>query len=169
MRGGGWSGGVSRIGERNAETGRMSPRLCAVGVLALVVVALGVWYAIAQSSDGTGKAPPAWTQPLQPAADQTEAARKAQVEPVVEVDLGGGVTAPAVKLSLEPMELGPCEEPPFSGQPSWIERMIHLRDEHGPFRLAYLEAILRAADMRASKKAKEQAAAGGPWEVGHAD
>jgi CRISPR-associated endonuclease/helicase Cas3 len=75
-----------------------------------------------------------------------------------ETDLGGGVTAPAVRLSLEPMELGLCEQDPFAGQPSWAERMIGLRDTLGPFRLAYLEAILRAADMRASKKAEERAA-----------
>ena len=68
-------------------------------------------------------------------------------------ELGGGVTAPPVRLSLEPMELGLCEHEPFAGQPSWAERMIGLRDRIGPFRLAHLEAILRAADMRASKKA----------------
>jgi CRISPR-associated endonuclease/helicase Cas3 len=65
-------------------------------------------------------------------------------------DLGGGVQAPAVKLSLEPMELGLCEQPPFQGQPSWAERMLRLRDTLGPCRLARLEALLRAADMRAS-------------------
>lgn len=79
-------------------------------------------------------------------------------------DLGGGVTAPAVTFSLEPMELGLCEQPPFAGQPPWAERMIRLRDTLGPFRLAYLEAILRAADMRASKAA-EQHAAGNPFAV----
>ena len=66
-------------------------------------------------------------------------------------DLGGGVTAPSVKLSLEPMELGLCEEAPFAGQPSWTERMLRLRDKLGPLRLAYLEALVRAADMRASR------------------
>lgn len=65
-------------------------------------------------------------------------------------DLGGGVAAPAVTLSLEPMEIGLCEEPPFAGQPSWMERALRLRDTLGPFRLAYLEALLRAADWRAS-------------------
>lgn len=74
-----------------------------------------------------------------------------------ETDLGG-VTAPAVTLSLEPMELGLCEQPPFAGQPSWAERMLRLRDAIGPFRVAYLEAILRAADMRASANAKRRAA-----------
>jgi CRISPR-associated endonuclease/helicase Cas3 len=68
-----------------------------------------------------------------------------------ETDLGGGIVAPAVTLSLEPMELGLCEQEPFKGQPSWAERMIRLRDRLGPFRLAYLEALLRAADWRASQ------------------
>src|SRR6266542_878034 len=58
-----------------------------------------------------------------------------------------------MKLSLEPMELGLCEKAPFAGQPSWTERMLRLRDKLGPFRLAYLEAVLRAADMRASTSA----------------
>lgn len=70
--------------------------------------------------------------------------------------LGGGIVAPAVTLSLEPMELGLCQEPPFGGQPSWTERMIGLRDSLGPFRLAYLEAILRAADRRASAAAERR-------------
>jgi CRISPR-associated endonuclease/helicase Cas3 len=71
-----------------------------------------------------------------------------------ETDLGGNVTAPAVRLSLEPMELGLCEQEPFAGRPSCAERMISLRETLGPFRLAYLEAILRAADMRASRDAE---------------
>lgn len=72
-----------------------------------------------------------------------------------EAYLGGGVTAPSVTLSLEPMELGLCEQEPFTDQPSWIERMIRLRDRLGPLRLAYLEALLRAADMRASEKSRK--------------
>ncbi len=73
-------------------------------------------------------------------------------------ELGAGVVAPAVTLSLEPMELGLCEHEPFAGQSSWAERMMHLRDNVGPFHLAYLEAIMRAADMRASRAAEERAA-----------
>ncbi|MEP0848060.1 MAG: CRISPR-associated helicase/endonuclease Cas3 [Phycisphaerae bacterium] len=73
-------------------------------------------------------------------------------------DVNTRIIAPKVTLSLEPMELGQCEKPPFAGQPSWAERMIRLRDTLGPFHLAYLEAILRAADMRASAKAAERAA-----------
>lgn len=75
---------------------------------------------------------------------------------------GRRIIAPKVTLSLEPMELGLCEQPPFAGQPSWAERMIRLRDRLGSFRLAYLEAILRAADMRASKAAEQRAATDQP-------
>jgi CRISPR-associated endonuclease/helicase Cas3 len=73
-------------------------------------------------------------------------------------NLGGEVTAPEVTLSLEPMELGLCEQEPFVGQPSWAERMLALRDEPdlGPCQLAYLEAILRAADIRASMQRDPQ-------------
>lgn len=70
-------------------------------------------------------------------------------EGVTEVDLGGGVTAPAVLLDLTPMQLGADAD----GRPSWAERMLGVRDRVGPFRTAYLEAILRAADMRASRAA----------------
>jgi CRISPR-associated endonuclease/helicase Cas3 len=70
--------------------------------------------------------------------------------------LGGGITAACVKkLDLSPMKLGRCTD----GSPSWAERMLFLRDhpDFGPLRLAYLEALLRAADMCASKKADEKA------------
>ncbi len=78
-------------------------------------------------------------------------------DPLPAVDLGGGVTAPAVAaLDLTPMLLGLVD-----GQPSWAERVLGLRNgkELGPFRLAYLEALIRAADMRASKAADERAKA----------
>jgi len=57
-----------------------------------------------------------------------------------------GYTTAETTLSLELMKLGLDEK----GRPSWLARMIALRDQLGPFRLAYLEALLRAADMRAS-------------------
>ncbi len=59
-----------------------------------------------------------------------------------EVDLGGKICA-AVTLDLSPMQLG--------GEQSWTARALALRDSLGPFRLAYLETLLRAADLRASK------------------
>jgi CRISPR-associated endonuclease/helicase Cas3 len=69
-------------------------------------------------------------------------------------NLGGGTKVPALELSLEPMELGLGESEPFSGQPSWVERALDLRDSLGPFTLAFLETLLRAADGRASKVAQ---------------
>jgi CRISPR-associated endonuclease/helicase Cas3 len=38
------------------------------------------------------------------------------------------------------------------GAPSWMESAIALRERLGPFRLAYLEALVRAADVRASMR-----------------
>jgi CRISPR-associated endonuclease/helicase Cas3 len=64
-------------------------------------------------------------------------------------DLGDGLIKERVTLDLEPMLLGTSE----SGARSWLERMIALRDDEslGVFRLAYLESLIRAADVRASK------------------
>lgn len=67
------------------------------------------------------------------------------------VKLGGGVVAPEVTLSLAPMELGLTD-----GQPSWAERVLQLLEDYGPFRLAYLEALLCAADRRASANARPE-------------
>lgn len=71
------------------------------------------------------------------------------------VELGEGITTPQVAaMDLSPMQLGQVD-----GRPSWAERMLRLRDssEVGPFRLAYLEALVRAADMRASRLADQRA------------
>ncbi|MCX5884551.1 MAG: CRISPR-associated helicase Cas3' [Proteobacteria bacterium] len=67
-----------------------------------------------------------------------------------DADLGGGHHLPETVLNLSCMDFG---EGPTG--PSWLARMIALRDDPslGPFRLAYLEAILRAADWRASQRA----------------
>lgn len=56
------------------------------------------------------------------------------------------IAAPAVTMSLDLMELG--LSPRFGA--SWRERMQLLLEQFGPFRLAYMEAMLRAADCRAS-------------------
>jgi CRISPR-associated endonuclease/helicase Cas3 len=61
------------------------------------------------------------------------------------VRLGEKAVAPeAVVLDLTPMQLG---------GDSWTARALSLRDRLGPFRLAYLEALVRAADCRASARA----------------
>lgn len=54
---------------------------------------------------------------------------------------------PVVKLDLSFMQMGEGRH-----GPSWLARTVALRDRLGPFRLAYLETILRAADARASMK-----------------
>lgn len=75
--------------------------------------------------------------------------------PLPTTDLGGGVVMPETVLGLSAMVMGRGPD----GEPSWLERSLCLRDAHelGPFRLAYLEALLRAADTRASARAGEEA------------
>lgn len=57
-----------------------------------------------------------------------------------------GVVVSATRLDLDLMQLGdgPCG-------PSWSARSQRLLAERGPFRLAWLEALLRIADWRASE------------------
>jgi CRISPR-associated endonuclease/helicase Cas3 len=52
---------------------------------------------------------------------------------------------PSVKLDLSYMQMGEGRR-----GPSWLARTVALRDRLGPFRLAYLETLLRSADARAS-------------------
>lgn len=65
------------------------------------------------------------------------------------------VTTPSVTLDLSFMQMG---EGPHG--PSWLARAIALRDRLGPFRLAYLETVLRAADARASRRTQSPAQPG---------
>ena len=55
---------------------------------------------------------------------------------------------PVTALDLSPSEAGLS---PRTGR-SWTERVLNLLDRFGPFALAWLETILRAADQRASKQ-----------------
>lgn len=70
-------------------------------------------------------------------------------ERLPDVNLGDGFVFASTLLSLGPMRMGRHD-----GQPSWVERVIALRNRYGPFRLAYLEALVRAADVRASMREK---------------
>lgn len=65
-------------------------------------------------------------------------------DPLPAVPLGA-ITTPALTLDLRFMRMGESEL-----GPSWLARSIALRDRFGPFRLAYLETLLRIADARAS-------------------
>jgi CRISPR-associated endonuclease/helicase Cas3 len=62
--------------------------------------------------------------------------------------LGGGVKVPVTAVDLSYMELGEAN----ARGPSWLARMLALRDDPalGPFRLGFLEMIMKAADERAS-------------------
>ncbi|MBX9811047.1 MAG: CRISPR-associated helicase Cas3' [Burkholderiales bacterium] len=73
------------------------------------------------------------------------------VLPALEFD---GERSAETTLRLALMELGEGEQ-----GPSWTARTLTLLDEHGPFRLAWLETLVRLADWRAS--AAEQASQGG--------
>ncbi|QQS48114.1 MAG: CRISPR-associated helicase Cas3' [Acidobacteriota bacterium] len=68
-----------------------------------------------------------------------------------EADLGNGVHTVKLTLDLEPMLLGRSN----NDHPSWLERMLALRDRLGIFRLAYLECLIRAADVQASSEPQE--------------
>jgi CRISPR-associated endonuclease/helicase Cas3 len=72
-------------------------------------------------------------------------------DPLPAVELGDGVREAETLLDLEPMLMGASE----NGARSWLERMIALRDELGVFRLAFLESLIRAADVRASANPQE--------------
>lgn len=63
--------------------------------------------------------------------------------PAIQFD---GFAIPVTTLDLSFMKMG---EGPHG--PSWLARAIALRDRLGPFRLAFLETTLRAADARASR------------------
>jgi CRISPR-associated endonuclease/helicase Cas3 len=64
------------------------------------------------------------------------------------VDLAlGEPPIPEVSLTLSPAAIGLSSRTGIS----WRERCIGLMERHGPAALAYLEAILRAADVRASR------------------
>ena len=62
--------------------------------------------------------------------------------------LGDGSNFPPTKIRMDAASLGS----PDGGRPSWLSMSTGLRDEAdlGPFRLAYQESLVRAADVRAS-------------------
>jgi len=77
--------------------------------------------------------------------------RLSEQETIPAVELGGGLRVDETKLDLSLARIGLGED----GKRSWLERSLGLLAWLGPFRLAYLEAVLRAADMRASMHEEE--------------
>lgn len=67
------------------------------------------------------------------------------------VDLGTGLVVPTTTLTLSYMELGDDD---VTGA-SWLSRMLALRDDPalGPFRLGFLEGLIKCADERTSRRA----------------
>ena len=63
------------------------------------------------------------------------------------INLGNGVDIEAQKLSLACMEMGEHES-----EASWTAQAIALLEEHGPFKLAFIETIIRVADWCASAR-----------------
>ena len=75
-------------------------------------------------------------------------------ETLPSVDLGEGLLVPETTLDMSIARMGMDE----NERRSWLERSLALLERFGPFRLAYLEAIVRAADMRASANEQKEAA-----------
>lgn len=74
-----------------------------------------------------------------------------EAETLPSVDLGEGLRIGKTKLDLSIARIGLGNH----DRRSWLDRTTALLDWLGPFRLAYLEAIVRAADMRASRDEQE--------------
>ena len=60
------------------------------------------------------------------------------------------VSVGATELGMELAQIGMTR-----AGPSWVERTVALLERYGPFRLAYLELLVRASDTLASKKEGE--------------
>lgn len=77
--------------------------------------------------------------------------RLLELETLPACDLGDGmrIDETVLDLSIARIGLDRC------GRRSWLERSLGILEWLGPFRLSYLEAIVRAADMRASKREQE--------------
>lgn len=56
--------------------------------------------------------------------------------------------APGAETSQTTLRLGVMELGEGADGPSWLERSLFLREQYGPFRLAWLETLVRVADWR---------------------
>ncbi len=65
---------------------------------------------------------------------------------------GGPAPIPETRLTLEPAKIGLSEQ---TGA-SWLDRCATLLEQYGPFTLAWLETLIRAADAQASREDSKQ-------------
>jgi CRISPR-associated endonuclease/helicase Cas3 len=70
------------------------------------------------------------------------------------VRLGDADISPEFRIDLSAFAVGSAGD-----MPTWVDRVMELRDDPdlGPFRLGYLELLVRIADWRASSRAAERA------------
>ena len=88
-----------------------------------------------------------------PEPDRLLGYQVSEAETLPAVDFGEGLRIDETCLDLSIARIGLGSQ----GRRSWLDRSTALLDWLGPFRLACLEAIVRAADMRASKEEQEDA------------
>jgi CRISPR-associated endonuclease/helicase Cas3 len=74
-------------------------------------------------------------------------------DPLPGAELGEGIHSQPITLCLDLMAFGDHE-----GSASWQTRTLRLRDEHGVFRLALYEALVRIADILGTKRRTPQEA-----------
>ncbi|MCA9612829.1 MAG: CRISPR-associated helicase Cas3' [Myxococcales bacterium] len=86
------------------------------------------------------------------ASDELRGVRATDSVEPVDTPIGATPAAPPLPLDLASLGRG-------SSGASWTDRTLRLLERHGPFRLAYLEALVRISDWRAS------AAPSATWEV----
>ena len=102
-----------------------------------------------------GKVRMAWhanpaDQAAEDALPRIRGVRQSDILPTLSLAAADGSiqTLPATPLDLSPSEMGLS---PRTGR-SWNERALNLVKHFGPFALAWLETLLRAADQRASRR-----------------
>ena len=88
-----------------------------------------------------------------PEPDRLLGYQASEAETLPAVDFGQGLRINETKLDLSIARIGLDDH----GRRSWLDRTTALLDWLGPFRLACLEALVRAADMRASRDEQENA------------